>query len=78
MPIAPFRGGDPRLQPPRIATWPILVVGFSGLVLVILSGAFLVGLALVGLLAAAISGRELLRRGFWRAVKAPNGAFGHR
>jgi hypothetical protein len=43
-----------------------------------LSGAFLLGLALIGLLAAAISGRELLLRSFWRAVKAPNGAVGHR
>jgi hypothetical protein len=37
------------------------MLGFSGLVLTILCGAFLIELAAVGLLAAGISGFDLLR-----------------
>jgi len=39
----------------------LLIAGFSAFVLVALSGAFLIGLALVGVLAAFIGGLELVR-----------------
>ena len=55
--------GNParRSQPFRPGLWPLLMLGFSGLVLTILCGAFLIELAAVGLLAAGISGFDLLR-----------------
>ena len=53
MPIIPRRYRDRRRrQPFRIGPRALLIVGFAGLVLVALSGAFLIGLAVVGLLAA--------------------------
>jgi hypothetical protein len=39
-----------------------MIAGFSAFVLGLLSGAFLLGLALVGLFAAAIAGFGLIRR----------------
>jgi hypothetical protein len=41
---------------------PLLIVAFAGLVLVALSSAFLLGLAVVGLLALAVGCFELARR----------------
>jgi hypothetical protein len=46
-------------RPLRIGAGTLLI---AGLILVMLSGAFLVGLAVVGVLAAAIGGLELVRR----------------
>jgi hypothetical protein len=50
--------------PPRIGPRTLLIVGFF--ILVVLSGAFLIGLAVVGLLAVAIGGFELIHRYFGR------------
>jgi hypothetical protein len=69
--VVPF--GRPK--PVRIAARPLLIVGFSGLVLVALCGAFLIGLAAVGVLAPAMAGVELLRRQLRR--KPPLGALDH-
>ena len=46
----------------RVATRLILIASFSAFVLLAVSGAFLIGLALVGLLAAGIAGFDLIRR----------------
>jgi hypothetical protein len=46
----------------RVAMRLILIASFSGLVLVAVSGAFLIGLALVGLLAAGVAAFDLIRR----------------
>jgi hypothetical protein len=64
-----------RSEPLRIGGRPLLVVLFSGLILVALGSAFLLGLAAVGVLAAAIVGFELLRRALRR--KAPLGMLDH-
>ena len=48
---------------------PLLVLSFAGFILVVLCGAFLLGLAAVGLLAIAICGFELVRRRVWRPVR---------
>ena len=45
----------------------VLIASFSGLVLVGLSGAFLVGLAMVGVLAVGLAGLDLIRRHVVRA-----------
>jgi len=55
----------------------LLIVAFAASVLVALSGAFLIGLAVVGVVAAVIAGFELVHRHLWRPAKAPAGAFGH-
>jgi len=47
-------------------TRALLTAGFSGFVLVVLSGACLVALAAVGVLAAVVGGFVLLRRQIWR------------
>jgi hypothetical protein len=57
---------------------PLLVLGFAGFMLVILCGAFLLGLAAVGLLALAICAVELVRRRVWRPVKPALGSFDRR
>ena len=64
MPFIPRRPNElvPPPQPFRIGVRPLLIVGFSGLILVALCGAFLLGLAFVGVLAAAVAGFELVRR----------------
>jgi hypothetical protein len=46
----------------RVAMRLILIASFSAFVLLAVSGAFLIGLALVGLLAAGVAGFDLLRR----------------
>src|SRR5947209_8592766 len=73
MPVLFRRGGLTlvRSEPVRISARPLLIVGFSGVILVALCGAFLVGLAAVGIMAAAMAGFELARRYVRR--KAPLG-----
>jgi hypothetical protein len=68
MPVIPRRDGNPlaRSQPLSMSPRSLLIAGFSAFVLVTLSGAFLVGLALVGVLAAFIGGVELVRGQLWR------------
>ena len=68
MPVIPRRDGNPltRPQPLSMSLRSLLIAGFSAFVLVALSGAFLVGLALVGVLAAFIGGLELVRGQLWR------------
>jgi hypothetical protein len=51
-----------RPQTLRIAIRLLLLAGFSAVVLIAVSGAFLIGLALVGLFAAAVAGFDLIRR----------------
>jgi hypothetical protein len=64
MPFIPRRQDEPiaPAEPLRIGVRPLLVAAFSGVILVALSGAFLLGLAVVGLMAGAVAGGELLRR----------------
>jgi hypothetical protein len=57
---------------------PLLVLGFAGLMLVVLCGAFLLGLAAVGLLAISICGVELVRRRVWRPAKPALSPFDRR
>jgi hypothetical protein len=64
-----------RSEPFRIGARPLLIVGFSGLILVALCGAFLVGLAAVGVLAAGIGAFELARRTLRRKTRL--GALDH-
>jgi hypothetical protein len=52
-------------------------VFFAGLVIAALSGAFLIGLAVVGLLAGVISACELIRRQLRRPAKLLLGVFNH-
>jgi hypothetical protein len=78
MPFIPPRYGV-QLAPPepfRIGARPLLIVGFSALVLVALCSAFLIGLAVVGLLAVVIVAYELIR-GLARPARAPLGALDH-
>src|SRR5215467_2367958 len=67
MPFIPRRAGDAtsETRPPassRRGLRPLLIVALSGLVLVALCSAFLLGLAFVGLLAVAVAAIELVRR----------------
>jgi hypothetical protein len=57
---------------------PLLVLGFAGLTLVLLCGAFLLGLAAVGLLALAICVVELVRQRVWRPARPAVGSFDRR
>jgi hypothetical protein len=57
---------------------PLLVLSFAGLTLVVLCGAFLLGLAAVGLLAISICAVELVRRRVWRPAKPALGTFDRR
>jgi len=57
---------------------PLLVLSLAGLTLVVLCGAFLLGLAAVGLLAVAVCGIELVRRRVWRPVRPALGSFDRR
>jgi predicted lipid-binding transport protein (Tim44 family) len=60
---------------PRCAARPLLVAGFSGLILVALSGACLIGLAAIGLVAGALGSFGLLGRHLgWsgRTLGTPN------
>lgn len=74
MPVIPRRDGNPLARPQPLSmsiahedgrkrpfARSLLIAGFSAFVLVALSGAFLVGLALVGVLAALIGCLELVR-----------------
>jgi len=78
MPFLPHRGGP--LAPPepfRIGARPLLIVGFSVFVLAALCSAFLIGLAVVGLMAVIIVAFELIRR-LSRPARPPLGALDHR
>jgi hypothetical protein len=55
----------------------LLIGAFAASVLVALSGAFLIGLAVVGVVAAIVAGIELVHRHLWPPAKAPAGAFDH-
>jgi len=73
------RQADP-LGPPeplRIGARPLLIAGFSALVLLALLGAFLVGLAIVGLLALVVGAFELARGQLCRPARPPLGALDH-
>jgi hypothetical protein len=64
-----------RPEPFRIGLRPLLVAGFSGLILVALSGACLIGLAAIGLVAGALGSFGLLGRHLgWsgRTLGTPN------
>jgi hypothetical protein len=63
-----------RSEPFRISVRPLLVAGFSGLILVALSGACLIGLAAIGLVAGALGSVGLLGRhlGSARTLGTPN------
>jgi hypothetical protein len=79
MPVIPRRDGNSVARPQPLSmsiaredgrkrpfACSLLIAAFSAFVLVALSGAFLVGLALVGVLAAFIGGLELVRGQLWR------------
>ena len=74
MATTPRRFGGPiaSAAPPRTTAQPLLTAGLSAVVLVALSGAFLIGLAIVGLLAAAVSsGCAVVRGGAAEAMGPP-------
>jgi hypothetical protein len=73
MPIIPRRDHDPLPQPQpfRLGPRSLLILGFAGIVLVALSGAVLVGLAAVGVLAAVVGCFDLVRRQIWRPARPP-------
>jgi hypothetical protein len=79
MPIIPRRDPLPQLASPqfhedghkRPYAFSLLTAGFSGLFLVALSGACLVALAAVGVLAAVVGGFDLVRRQIWRPARPP-------
>ena len=73
MPIVPRRGHDPLPQPQpfRLGPRSLLILGFAGIVLVALSGAVLIGLAAVGVLAAVVGCFDLVRRQIWRPARPP-------
>jgi hypothetical protein len=58
----PSIGNIFRPQSLRAAVRFAMIAGFSAFVLAVLSGAFLLGLALVGLFAAAVAGFGLIRK----------------
>ena len=62
-------------EPWRLGPRGLLIGAFAASVLVALSGAFLIGLAVVGVVAAVIAGVELVHRHLWPPAKAPSGAF---
>ena len=66
-----------RSQPWRLGPRGLLIGAFAASVLVALSGAFLIGLAVVGVVAVVIAGFELVHRHLWPPAKAPAGAFDH-
>jgi hypothetical protein len=71
-----LRQADPP-EPLRIGARPLLIAGFSALVLLALLGAFLVGLAIVGLLALVVGAFELARGQLCRPARPPLGALDH-
>jgi hypothetical protein len=64
-------------EPLRIGPRPLLIAGFSALVLLALLGAFLVGLAIVGLLALVVGAFELARGQLYRPARPSLGALDH-
>jgi hypothetical protein len=77
MPFLPHRGGPlAPSEPFRIAARPLLIVGFSVFVLVALCSAFLIGLAVVGLMAVVVVAFEVVRR-LSRPSRPPLGALDH-
>ena len=64
-------------EPWRLGPRALVIGAFAASVLVALSGAFLIGLAVVGVVAAIVASVELVHRHLWRPAKAPAGAFGH-
>jgi hypothetical protein len=66
-----------RPEPWRLGPRGLLIGAFAASVLVALSGAFLIGLAVVGVVAAVIAGFELVHRHLSPRAKAPAGAFDH-
>ena len=64
-----------RSEPWRLGPRALLIGAFAASVLVALSGAFLIGLAVVGVVAAVVAGVELVQRHLWRPAKA--GALDH-
>jgi hypothetical protein len=72
---AAARSAQDLLRMPIIPRRPyarsLLTAGFSGFVLVALSGACLVALAAVGVLAAVVGGFDLVRRQIWRPARPP-------
>lgn len=67
-----------RSQPLRIGFKPLLLFAFAGPILVALSGAFLLGLVVVGLFATAIGAVELIRRHIVRPARPALAAFARR
>jgi hypothetical protein len=65
-------------EPWRLGPRTLLIGAFAASVLVALSGAFLIGLAVVGVVAAIVAGIELVHRHLGPPAKAPAGAFDHR
>jgi hypothetical protein len=66
-----------RSEPLRLGPRALLIGAFAASVLVALSGAFLIGLAVVGVVAAVVAAVELVQRHLWRPAKAPAGALDH-
>jgi hypothetical protein len=64
-------------EPFRTGARPLLITALSALVLVALCGAFLIGLAFVGLLAVVVVAFELARGQLSRPAKAAFGALDH-
>lgn len=62
----------------RVGLRPLLVVAFALMILFALSSAFLLGLVVVGVLAVAIAGFQLLRRHIAGPAKPVLGAFDRR
>jgi hypothetical protein len=60
-----------RPETVRIALRLLLIASFSAFVLLAVSGAFLIGLALVGLFSAAVAGFDLIRRHMPRPAVPP-------
>ena len=66
-----------RPEPWRLGPRALLIGAFAASVLVALSGAFLIGLAVVGVVAAVVASVELVQRHLWRPAKAAAGALDH-
>jgi hypothetical protein len=62
MPVVRRRFAASHPEPFRIGARPLAIAGLAGLMLMALSGAFLIGLAAVGVLAIAIAVGEMIYR----------------
>jgi hypothetical protein len=71
MPFVPRRQSEPvrSAKPLRMGLRPLLGAAFSGVILVALSGAFLVGLAVIGVMAGAAGSFGLMHRYLRRHVR---------